>query len=207
MKILPYIITLAAGFIIAILFFKSCHKDPVAPVIISPKELVKTVIQKEKENFVKIDSFLRIENSLRKSAESLKYSYADLQKRNVLLSIKADSLAQLVPVANDYEQGNKEALIRTIDILYENEIIKDSLCTAQVSTLENVVMVNKKIITGKDSLYANLRRSFDTAIDNNLKILDFTKFQKKEIRRRKVGAFVWKVAAIGAGLFIVKQSL
>lgn len=207
MSIKSFLITLVLGVIISFFIFKGCSKhSAVPPVITAPAKLVKIVTISENNTAVKVDSLQLLLKDVDKHVAWLNLNQNAADRTIASLREKIAGMAKKPPAENNYEAG-KEDLFFEIENLNAANDQRDSLCDATVFTLQKSGIIKDSIIELKNNLYANLRRSFDTAIDNNYKLIEFTKVQKKEIRNCKVGALFWKVAAIGAGVFIVKQSL
>ncbi len=207
MSMKSFFITLCLGVIISFFLFKGCNRQTPPPqVITAPEQLVKNVVVAENITTVKVDSLQLLLKDADKHVAWLNLNQNAADRTIALLRDKIAGMAKEKHAENDYQSG-KEDLFIEIDNLNQANDKRDSLCDATVSTLQKSNVIKDSIIELKNNLYASLRRSFDTAIDNNYKLIESSKVQKKEIRKRKAGILFWKVAAIGASVFIVKQSL
>ncbi len=207
MSINSFLITLAAGVIISFFLFKGCNSlQHEQPKLVAPEKLVKNMVDNKKMVIAKIDSLQNLVNTTSKQVQSfvLSQNKADNTIANLREKIAA-LLKKPAEEANTGQIDNDLAIV--VEKLNKATDTRNTACDSTVATLQGIIVLKDSISVFKDSLYNKIRQSFDTAIDNNLKLIEFSKYQKKEIRRRKAGVILWKAAAIGAGVFMLKKSL
>lgn len=208
MSIKSFLITLCIGVIISFFFFKSCNKPaPSAPIITAPAVLVKNVVTEEKSTAIKVDSLQELLNLSVNKVYKLNLEQSNADRTIKMLREKISLIGNQEPTTSTDFETSKAELFAEIDKLNHANDHRDSLCDATVSTLQSSGIIKDSIIGLKDRLYNNLRINFDTAISNNQKLLNFSKLQNKQIQNGKAVGFIWKVAALAAGVFIAKQSL
>lgn len=92
-----------------------------------------------------------------------------------------------------------------------NSRARDSLCNEVIAGQEVQIVAKDSIITAKDQqikardlFTSQIRSSFDVVASNQEKQADYIKNLNRQLRNKKVGATIWKGAAVAAGLYILK---
>jgi len=176
---------------VILLFSGNCNKVE-KPVIIPIKQQVEVVKKKESIITAKVDSTQLIVQKLQseksKLLQSLKY-YQSENKRLGGLAVLVDTIYQ-EKVITDFA---------------DNVATGDSICSATISILENVVDKQTEIIALKDSMYLTLRTAFNSSIDQQKLWSDYTRKLERKVKWTQAGRFGWKAAAVAGGLFILKS--
>ncbi len=206
------LIVLLAGAVIYLLFFgKSCRNEPVGkPDIIPTKEIVHPVVIREITSKTLVDSFSKIEASLRKSIQAIRYEYATLALKEISIQDSMGGTVDLLPETeddNEYEAGSKQVLNSQLEQLKTTSKGKDILFDNTVLGYESALAIKDTVIKIKDSTYAFLRQSFNLSIDQNDKLISYSNDLNKQLKSKKRANVFWKVVAIAAGVFILKEKL
>jgi len=176
---------------IILLFSGNCSKVE-KPVIIPVKTQVEVVKKKESIITAKVDStqliMQKLQSEKSKLLQSLKY-YQSENKRLGGLALQIDTIYQPQEIT---------------DLVY-NTVIADSICNEVVSNLEITVNKQAEIITLKDSMYVTLRTAFNSSIDQQQLLSDYTRKLERKVKWTQAGRFGWKAAAVAGGLFILKS--
>jgi len=196
MKTINFVVLIAAGILIALIYFATCNKTlPPAPVIPTVREQIKIVTVHEETYKKKFDSLQAINKQLAIKSADLKAKLHGEQQRSMAMENFINDLP-LTPeskeAVNDYVANNHS---------------KDSTTNELLFDMEGQLLNKESIIAAHDSLYIQLKRSFDVAVDNQGKLTDYSNALKKQLRWKKIGNTVWKSAAVVAGLIILKNTL
>lgn len=199
-----FIILILACTIAAMILFRGNCKQVEKPVIIPVKEQVKEV--KKNEDAIKpvIDSLEAVVNDLKVNEGKLlkTLSYYQSENKRIGAIVKRPDTTTRVPEDNDY-YSQQDAIN---DLLINNQIA-DSICNETVENLQRQVNNQGKAITLKDSLYSQLKNSFNTAMVQQDILSDYNKKLRKQARNKRVESFLWKGAALIGGLFILKSAI
>ena len=206
-QIIKYLIAFAIGFIV-MFCIGTCSKAVIKPAnIVKPETVKQNVINAEQISDKKVDSISKELSVVTKRLNIINAGKVLSDSRAAILQDSLSVLAARTPAENDYEAGNKQALISTIDNLKNENELRDSLWNATVSNYVYASDLKDSIISEKDNKYSMLRSSFDTAISQNRILLDYSGKLEKKIKKTKTINTVIKIATvIGAGL-ILKNNL
>lgn len=195
---------------VLILFNGNCNKTT-KPVIISTKDQVKPLEKSEALRIPVIADSLRIIKS-RDSAilvlRQLLYSSQSDVRRYIKITTDLKNTGSVSPVnsgsvsAEDYytrEQAIKDQQI--------SSQLANDLCNETISKLDAQVNTQHEIISVKDSMYIELRKAFNTSIDQQNLYNRYTKKLEKKARWNRAGKFMWKGIAIGSVAYILISSV
>jgi len=204
MKAKHFLIILAAGILAALILFTcNCHTIK-QPKVISIKTQIEKVIQNEAKYKVNSDSLILVISKITADRKDLSCKLKTAQEENkrrgeILLRQAAAAIPGTIEQHDDTEQAAKD--------LVESSALSDSLCNKTISNLESQITQVAKLAAMKDTLYFQLRQSFNTAIDQQQALTTYNKQLLKQIRHKKIQSFFWKAAAVGAGVFILKTAI
>lgn len=188
------IISVLAVVVFFLLFFRKCGPGPVKPVAVPVKEIVKQVETKEVESGRLIDSLKRREAVIVKRLVKTESDYKGAVKL-------VNELLNDVTVIVD-SSGN-DSLKIIVGQLAEQNHAKDSLCAQISKDKDSLIVSHQKQIDVKDSLYFALRSGFNSLVQNDKLNTDYIKQLQKQVKRKKLGANVWKiVAGVAGGLYL-----
>jgi len=182
---------LAVVVAILLLFRGNCDK-PVRPEITPVKEQVKAVEKTEAAIAIPIDSIkfeiVIKDKKIGELSRALKF-YQSENKRLGGLAVLVDTIYQAT----------------TISEYVDNVAIADSLCNENITVLETKVDDYQNLVDLKDSMYMELRQSFNYSIDQQKATLDYAIKLEKKVKRVQAGRWVWKAAAVVGGVFILQS--
>lgn len=188
------IILILAAAVFVLLFFRKCSNDPVKPITIPVKEVVKTVEKVEVESGRVIDSLKRREAAISGRLVKTEKDYKGAVKL-------VNELLNDVTVIVD-SSGN-DSLKNAVTQLAAENVAKDSLCAEISNDKDSLIVSHRKQIDVKDSLYSTLRSGFNTMVQNDKLNTDYIKQLRKQVKRKKFGTNIWKIAAgVAGGLYL-----
>ena len=126
------------------------------------------------------------------------------QQRTRELANKIKVIHDTIPAINDNNYYTKEQVIN--DLIASSEK-SDSICNDNIGNLNEQIVDYKKADSLKGQLYFSLRQSFDKSIEQQNILQGYSKKLETKIKWTRAGKFLWKGAAIIAGLFILKTAL
>ena len=193
------VIIALVAIIFLIVVFNGCGDDKPLQIV---KTVTHTIVQKvkadEKASIKIIDSLQERELELIGDVMEYKTSLANAE---YIVNNLLDNATVVI------DSSNKDQLKHQLSILKKANTAKDSICYSVINTQDSMLSVKDEIIVERILLYSKLRNSFNQVVENegvkdaNIKTL------KKQLRKKKFGTVVWKVAAGAAGVFILKNSL
>lgn len=192
-------ILILCGVIFCLLFLPDRCSKPQEPVTgTKTKEVIKEV-QADTTRFIKsIDSLKRIGQKLSKKVSE---TTTDLKT--------AESL--VVELLNDasvtIDSSGKEELHYQLSILKAANAAKDSLCNSVIAGQDSIIMNQAEQMIYKDSTIATFDLAFKQVVLNEKAKDKYIIQLKRQVRQKKFGNVVWKIAAGAAGLVILKNSL
>jgi len=196
MSIKNFLIVIMAGVIAGLLLFGNCNKPkPPAPIVVPGKVQVKEVV--------------KYEEKFKKSFDSLKVQYANLEKNATSyknkLAQEREKSKMMEKVINEMPLSNeqKTAVNDYVENNHEINKISDS-----ISAVKDAQLANKdSMLAKKNLLYAQLRSSFDTCIKGSDQWKGYAEKLEGRLSVKTFGNKFWKGVAIVAGLIILKNSL
>jgi hypothetical protein len=197
------ILILACTIAAMILFRGNCNKVE-KPVVIPVKEQVAVVQKVEAKINPEVDKLKLEVNKLKEKEVKLVKSLSYLQSENRRLG----GILQTVDTSTEYEnityyEDQQEA----INDLVENSAMSDSVCNAVVSNLQMQVEAKEQIIVYKDTLISTYKNSLATSYVQQDILADYNKQLKKQLKKKQVTSFLWKGAALIAGIFVLQTAI
>lgn len=190
---------LAMAIVIFLLLFFRGGKDPVAPVIDKPtKEVVKEV-KRVSIVYRDIDSGYK-KKFLEKSKE-----VGGLKSR--LSSAEGMVNELLNDAGQSIDTGTRAELHAQLDLMKQAVAIKDSLCNQAIAGQDSLISIQAEQMVVKDEFNARLRESFNQVVSNEQAKDKYISQLKKQVRKKKFGNVVWKLAAGAAGAVILNGAL
>lgn len=196
MSIKNFLIVLMAGVIAGLLLFGNCNKPkPPAPIVVPGKVQVKEVV--------------KYEEKFKKSFDSLKVQYANLEKNATSYKNKLAQEREKLKMKEDaMKQLNLSIEQKTIvDDYIEDHHKIDTTCERIVATLEKQIAVKDSLYSAGEILYSKVRASFDTCIKGQDQWKNYSKQLEGRLAVKTFGNKFWKGVAVVAGLVILKNSL
>lgn len=205
----------SAGFGALVLFFfmQTCNKSvPAVPV--KQKDLdqvVRNVTDRETNIQPAINKDLNKAAAAERRADSLQARVDVLTRQrnqaqaNVHLQEQVINSLPAVPDTACREAA-REYMIRA-DL---SEAIADSIIGLQGRQLEakdTAIAAQRRVITAKDSLYRGLRIDFDTMAVRQKRLIHYSEAIKKQAKKQKAGALIWKGIAAALGGLLLYQNL
>lgn len=189
----------------AILSQFRCNGVP-KPVVVKTQEIKKEIQTAAVDYKALADSLSVTEKALKRENETLQIKLLVAQGRVRTASktaIKITKADVSDHTAGDYVSNidsiKAVAVMELIDAAYES----DSICNANITNLNQQIVNKDSSIKVKDDFIGVLKSSTNTLLDNQAKLEQYGKDMRKDIRRRKFGAFIWKgVSAVLAALVI-----
>jgi len=192
-----YIIILLAGAIAVLILRSSCNSPlPPAPVVIPVKEQVKQVEKNEEAGKKVIDSLQKILTIQAQTSSQLKQKLSQAQL----------TARQMEDIINNWPKDSTEPCPPIQDYI-TNSRERDTICNRLIASHEKQLSLKDAMLAQKDTLYSQLRSSFNTAMDQQTILADYNSQLKKQLRRKKLGNIIWKGAAVAAVLFILKTAI
>lgn len=192
------IIGLIIGFFIGLLVIKACNTTKIIPPIIIPTKVIKDSIRIDSSHFNnKIDSLNKKIDKEKLKSLDLKESYGSLKQENRILEnyikqLETDSNEEFNNAVNDYIINNQK---------------KDSLCDSLSVSYEKQSSLKDSIIVNKDSLIFRYKSYLSLSLNQQDKLLNYSKQLKKEITKQKTNNILWKAGTIIVAGLIIKQQL
>ena len=201
---------LLIGIIIGSILFGTCRNNRVVEPIPTKKEVVKVVENVQVKDVTAnktIDSLQSIITDANKHVEWLELNSDAADNTIATLRNKVALLAKksIITTAPETNEGEREDLQFEIESLNAATDLRDSLCDATVTELKQVSGTKDSIISTQKTAYNSLKNSFDTVVKNNYTLIDFTKQQKKQIRKEKRKSWIWKGGILTLGYLILKK--
>jgi hypothetical protein len=199
-----FIILILACIIAAMILFRgNCNKVE-KPVVIPVKEQDAVVQKVEAKINPEVDKLKLEVNKLKEKEVKLVKSLSYLQSENRRLG----GILQTVDTSTEYEnityyEDQQEA----INDLVENNAQSDSVCNAVVSNLQMQVEAKEQIIVYKDTLINTYKNSLATSYVQQDILADYNKQLKKQLKKKQVTSFLWKGAALIAGIFVLQTAI
>jgi hypothetical protein len=199
-----FIILILACIIAAMILFRgNCNKVE-KPVVIPVKEQAAVVQKVEAKINPEVDKLKLEVNKLKEKEVKLVKSLSYLQSENRRLG----GILQTVDTSTEYEnityyEDQQEA----INDLVENSAMSDSVCNAVVSNLQMQVEAKEQIIVYKDTLISTYKNSLATSYVQQDILADYNKQLKKQLKKKQVTSFLWKGAALIAGIFVLQTAI
>lgn len=200
-KLLNTLLWVGIGVIIGATLFSTCKSEVEIPIIVPTKEIKKEVAKVEANYKIKYDSLL-VKELVLKSKEvnltaKLKNEIASRKQAELLLNTALNILPDTVRIEVEKQVSD-----------YQISVDKaENTCTDLVDNLTQQNLVKDSMLIVKDSLYSAIKHNIDLSLIQTDKVLDYSKQLKKEIKRKKAGAFVWKAVSIGLAGVLIQQSL
>jgi hypothetical protein len=209
-KYIKPILLVLLGLILGSILFSTCNKNLQAPPTVSKKEIVeqvKNVNAAETKANNTVDSLQKLINNASKHIAWLELNSNAADNTIALLRNKVAILGKksIIITTPQADKEVREDLLFEVENLNAATDLRDSLCDATVSELKQVSSTKDSIISNQKTAYSFLKMAYDTSVANNLKQIDFSKYQKKQIRKEKAKAWIWKGAIIGLGYLILKK--
>lgn len=207
-KMLKWGFAALAGMVLFLLFFPrfNCrHQDPDAPVITPTKEIKKNVADTEAVYKARIDSLNQVNADLQKTNQVTLDDLQTAQQRGRTLAaaLKKRSKGDTTIVAG----GTDEPGNGSIDEYIANSELRDTLCNKAITNLQDQVVNRDRVITQKDTLYSRIRSTLDFTLNQQDQLIKYNKDLKKQIKRKKFAAGVFKVTTIGAVVYGIIKSI
>jgi hypothetical protein len=202
------IIKIAIGIIIGVLFFYTCNKPAQQPAPVTKKEVaanVAVVVNAEKSINLKVDS---LNNEVAKRDEHITWLNTNLDASDITISklrSNQNKAAKDLPTSETFTEENKQEFLVEMETLESAHDTRNATCDSINLGLTKIVKLKDQVIYNKDSLYRILRTSFDTSVNQNYRLIDFTKLQQKKIRNKKIENYLLKAAIIAGGVYILKK--
>ena len=138
----------------------------------------------------------KIEKEKLKSSD-LKEAYGSLKQENRVLEnyikqLETDTTKEFNNIVNDYIENNQK---------------KDDLCDSLLISYEKQSSLKDSIIVNKDSLIFRYKSYLSLSLNQQDKLLDYSKQLKKEITKQKTNNILWKAGTIIVAGLIIKQQL
>ncbi len=190
---------ISVGIAVAVLLNK-CQNPDVA--IIPPQAQIDTVKVHERKLQPIIDSLNNINGELQSKDWLNKKSLAQLQAENKRLAKLSeshlDSMALYEPpdsIENEYAGNIKEIIA--------NCAASDSVANVTIRNLDSTIVIAAKIINTKDSLYISLKRSFNTAIEQQIALQQVNSQLQRAVKKKTtLNKILGAIALVGAGFII-----
>lgn len=199
-----WIIFILVAIIATIFLFKCNGKLVPKPETIRTKVQVEDVKKKESEILPNIDSLKYRIQILESDNYNKDINLKISQQRTRELANKIKVIHDTIPAINDNNYYTKEQVIN--DLIASSEK-SDSICNDNIGNLNEQIVDYKKADSLKGQLYFSLRQSFDKSIEQQNILQGYSKKLETKIKWTRAGKFLWKGAAIIAGLFILKTAL
>lgn len=200
-----FFLVLGAGILIALILFTCNCKKTVKPAAVIPvKEQLKKVEKNETDYQLKADSMAIVINKITEDRKELRSKLKASQEQTkrlgeILLKPVINSTPGTIDEHQEPEQATKD--------LVESARLSDSLCNQTITNLESQITGQNKLAGLKDSLYFQLRQSFNIAIDQQQLLTTNNRYLAKKVRNKKIQTFFWKAAAVAGGVFILKTAI
>lgn len=202
-----YVLSGILGALVVALLFKQCSPTPPVPKLVTPKEQVKQVEKNEVVAKVKFDSlnseYLKLKEKANKTQQNLNalQNYARVIEQEL-----SYSSGDVRDAENNEYTDNDSAHTQLINDLIANSKKRDTICNETIRYTTEQVVNRNQVISQKDSLYSQLRGSFNLAVAQQVVLLDNQKKLKKDLRKKKFGNWIWKAATLTlAGVLIKNQ--
>lgn len=199
-KNLAAIIFILVGIAI-VLIYRGCGSTPIKPVIIPVKTQQQAVQKKDDEMRIKMEYVIAGVDKIIAENKSLKATY-EWQKK---------SAQKMEGIIHDLQQEPDKTPSDNYDHAVNDYISnaneKDSSCNFIIDNLNSQLAYKDSVIVLKDNFNEQLRISFNTAIIQQTSLSEYSRQLNRQLRIKKAGNFIWKTAAVVAGLFILKNSL
>lgn len=202
-----YVLSGILGALVVALLFKQCSPTPPVPKLVTPKEQVKQVEKNEGVAKVKFDSlnseYLKLKEKANKTQQNLNalQNYARVIEQEL-----SYSSGDVRDAENNEYTDNDSAHTQLINDLIANSKKRDTICNETIRYTTEQVVNRNQVISQKDSLYSQLRGSFNLAVAQQVVLLDNQKKLKKDLRKKKFGNWIWKAATLTlAGVLIKNQ--
>lgn len=206
------IIGLVIGFFIGLLVIKACNTTSIKePVITSTKEIKQEIIKEEDHTDELISVLDGDINKLNKKSSLLKDSLVKYKEYMSELDLQNETLRINF---QEMEQEYSENFYDAVTDYISNNSEKDTVCKKTIQNLEEQVLIKDSIIFKKDSIIV-IKDSLNSKYKNYLtlslnqqnKLLDYSKQLKKEITKQKTNNILWKAGTIIVAGLIIKQQL
>lgn len=217
-----FLILIGVGIVIALLFFKGCinpTETEQSPKIIQPKAIVKDLQVTEKPLQKSYDSLFNLKVKQEQKVFALENEKTSLQSKYAKLNLdtRVKQVRQQIvelPTSNDFTITERNQLEADVTKLLDSITYKTDLCDSIVYTLQSlvekkteIIVVQENLLQQKDTIYNNLKSHFDLAITNSENLQGELKKTNRKLKWKKVETFAYKVAAIVAGVFILKNNI
>lgn len=192
------IIGLIIGFFIGLLVIKACNTTKIIPPVIIPTKVIKDSIKIDSSHFnKKIDSLNKNIDKEKLKSSDLKEALGSLKQENRILEnyikqLESDTTKESNNVVNDYIENNQK---------------KDNLCDSLLVSYENQLSLKDSIILNKDSLIFRYKNHLSLSLDQQDKLVNYSKQLNKEIKKQKTNNILWKAGTIIVAGLIIKQQL
>ena len=190
-----FIILILVGIIAGLIIFGTHKSTPPAPVLPITKDQAQSVVKNEDAYRKRFDSLQIKYSTLEKKTDTLKSKLTNEKARARMMEKFINDL----PVP--YEQKN------AINDYVQNEQSKDSTTDDLLIIMEDQSDLKDSMLAAKDLLYSKLRVTFDSSLAAQQALIDYSKQLRRQLKWKKVGNTIWKSAAVGAGLIILKNAL
>lgn len=193
------IILILAGLLFLSIFLPDRCSKPVEPVIVTKTKEVIKLVKEDSSRFQKsIDSLKKVGQNLSKKMAEVK---DDLKTAEALVVELLNDASVII------DSSGKEELHYQLSILKAANAAKDSLCNSVIAGQDSIIMNQAEQMNYKDSTIATFDRAFKQVVLNEKTKDKYIGQLKKQVRQKKSGNIVWKIAAGAAGAVILNNAL
>lgn len=192
-------ILILAGVLFLFIFLPDRCSKPEPPAIkTETKEVIKIVKADSVQIKKTIDSLKKIGQILSKEIKETKN---DLKTAEALVVELLNDASVII------DSSGKEELHYQLSILKAANAAKDSLCNSTIAAQDSVISNQLNQLAAQEELNSKIRQSFNQVVANDQAKEKYIKQLKKQVKQKKFGNVVWKIAAGAAGVVILKNAL
>lgn len=193
------IILILAGLLFLSIFLPDRCSKPVEPVIKTETKEVIKLVKEDSSRFQKsIDSLKKVGQNLSKKMAEVK---DDLKAAEALVVELLNDASVII------DSSGKEQLHYQLSVLKAANAAKDSLCNSVISWQDSIIANQSEQIARQDEFNSTLRTSLNQVVSNEQAKDKYISQLKKQVRQKKSGNIVWKIAAGAAGAVILNNAL
>jgi len=192
-------ILILCGVIFCLLFFPDRCSKPQEPVIVTKTKEVIKLVKEDSSRFVKsIDSLKKVGQNLSKKMAEVK---DDLKTAEALVVELLNDASVII------DSSGKEQLHYQLSVLKAANAAKDSLCNSVIAGQDSIIANQSEQLARQQEFNSALRASLNQVVANEQAKDKYISQLKKQVRQKKSGNIVWKIAAGAAGAVILNNAL
>lgn len=201
------IILLIALIISLIILFSDNCNQVLKPVITPVTDQVKEVEKSEALRIPVITDSMRIIKERDAAIIDLKLKLTESQSKlkradKAISELSGVIVPETLQTTSASDYYTREEAITDLQ-KYSRQVVEE--CNLTISSLDSQITTQRKVIDIKDSMYFDIRQSFNQCIDQQKQLTVYSKKLEKKVKRTRATRWVWKAAALAGGVFILSS--